>query len=185
MMEHKILIAGFGGQGVMLMGQLLCLGAFLERKKVLMLPAYGGEQRGGTSNCTIIISDEDIGSPSVRRYDTIAAMNQPSFNTFHGFLREGGQILTNKSMVELPEEDGRTTAVEIPILETAARLGSERAANMVMLGALTAACGMVGKAFVQQAVVSELGKKRPDMIELNLAALDAGYSIMSDPCPVK
>lgn len=176
-MEHKILIAGFGGQGVLLMGQLLCHGAFAERKKVLMLPSYGGQQRGGTSNCTVIISDEDIGSPSVRHYDTIVAMNEPSYKLFRKSLKSGGHILVNSSLVKVTRAMDEN-AVSVPISELSREAGSEKTANIVMLGALAAECGMVGKAFVQEAVKQLLGKKKPDMLGCNLDALDAGYSVI-------
>lgn len=175
-MDHRILIAGFGGQGVMLMGQLLSYGAFLEKREVVFLPTYGGEQRGGTANCSVIVSDEPIGSPNVRSYDTVVVMNQPSFVKYGGSVKPSGTLLCNSSLVSITQEETKASLLEIPAVSVAEELGSPKAANMILLGALTGICGMVALESVAQAVEEKLGK-RPELLEINKRGLHYGYEM--------
>ena len=177
-MTHKILIAGFGGQGVMLMGELLSYAAFLQEKNPLLLPEYGGEQRGGTSNCSVIISDDMIGSPSVKSYDTVVLMNTPSYVKFSTSIKNTGTILTNYPLVNVEECPNYAAKIlKIPADRIADEMHAKRISNMIMLGALAAISNCVDKKFVQDAITVKLGQKKPELLAANLEALDKGYEL--------
>ena len=118
-MTHKILIAGFGGQGVMLMGQLLGYSACAAGKQVSFFPAYGAEQRGGTANCTVVISDEAVGASNPRTLDTLVIMNEPSLAKFQGRLRAGGNLILNSNLVHAEPAAADAKVYRIPIVSLA------------------------------------------------------------------
>ncbi|RME54940.1 MAG: 2-oxoacid:ferredoxin oxidoreductase subunit gamma, partial [Caldilineae bacterium] len=137
-METSIVIAGFGGQGVLFAGQLLAYAALEADKHVTWIPSYGPEMRGGTANCTVIIADEPIGSPYAPNPDAVIAMNLPSTEKYLPLVRPGGLLLYNSSLVEPPEARPDIQMVPVPATELARAHGNERLANVVMLGALLA-----------------------------------------------
>lgn len=171
-MERRILIAGFGGQGVMLMGQLMGYAACYEEKEVVFLPTYGAEQRGGTANCTVIISDQPIGSVSVKKFDIVVAMNEPSFVQFKDSLKPDGVLIVNSDFVSSVQEGCRQ--ISVPAGHLAQNIGSRRTANMVMLGVLAKVSGEITTEALQKAVQKKLAKK-PEMLELNRKAIECGF----------
>jgi len=173
----KTVIAGFGGQGVMSIGLNLAQAAMMEQKNVTYLPSYGAEVRGGTANCTVVISDEEIASPVASSPEFVVAMNQPSVVRFQNQIQSGGLFFVNSSLVESEILRGDINVIKVPANSIADNLGSPKSANMVMLGAFTKKCGLVSLDSVIQALKSTLGKKQK-LLELNEKALKAGYDFL-------
>jgi 2-oxoglutarate ferredoxin oxidoreductase subunit gamma len=173
-MKEEVLIAGFGGQGILLMGQLLAEAAMEEGRHATWFPSYGPEMRGGTANCTTIYSDEEIGSPIAAAYDVVIAMNQPSLERFAPQVRPGGALLVNETMVPVRCERKDIETVYVPAGRIAGELGNERVANVVMLGALLGARGRPSVEAVEQAIRSVIGKRHAKLVDVNCAALRAG-----------
>jgi 2-oxoglutarate ferredoxin oxidoreductase subunit gamma len=166
-METKIILAGSGGQGIMFMGKILAEAAMSEGKNVTYLPAYGAEVRGGTANCTVIISDEDIGSPYAATPDILLAMNEPSLKRFMAKVKKGGLVIANSSLVKNPG-----TAKVYPFSQMAIDLGSPRSANMVALGCLARESGSVSLEAILSTV--EHLKVKAEVLALNKKAVQAG-----------
>lgn len=175
-MEQQVIIAGFGGQGVMLIGKILAYAGMNEGKEVSWLPSYGPEMRGGTSNCTVVVSDRPVGSPLVYRPWAAIAMNQPSLEKFQPAVKPGGLLFVNTSLVRVPVTRRDVTVVSVPANEIAAAAGNPRAANMVVLGAYLGASRVVALEGVEE-VVREMMAARPKTIESNLDALRRGYEL--------
>ena len=172
-MTHEIILAGFGGQGVMLMGQLLTYAGMIENKHVSWIPSYGPEMRGGTANCSVIISDEPVGAPIVSEPTIVVAMNLPSLDKFEPLLRPGGKLIINSSLVERTAKRSDVTAYQIPCNDIAADLGNAKVANMVVLGAVIAATGAVQFASVATAFAKMFAKK-PGLLAINEQAIRRG-----------
>jgi 2-oxoglutarate ferredoxin oxidoreductase subunit gamma len=134
-MQRDVIMAGFGGQGILLIGKMLAYAGMHAGKEVSWLPSYGPEMRGGTCNCTVVISDKPVGSPVIRSPRAVVAMNLPSLEKFEPDLREGGLLLINSSLISRGPERDDVTVVEVPANEIATELGNPRGANMVALGA--------------------------------------------------
>lgn len=176
-MLHKCMFSGSGGQGSALMAKMVCLGAIKENLKVVMTQTYGIEQRGGDSTAYVIVSDECIGSPIVENDATIAvALSQSIYdNCFEGVI-PGGKLYTNSSMIESPKQAEGFEQVCLPVSDTAVELGTVRCANMVMLGAVLAGSGLLKLETVEEVVKETMGKKKPELVELNINALRTGYA---------
>jgi 2-oxoglutarate ferredoxin oxidoreductase subunit gamma len=179
-MTNKIIIAGSGGQGIMLLGKVIAEAAMLEKKFVTWLPAYGAEVRGGTANCMVIVSEEEIGSPLIVEADSLIIFNKPSFQRFRGQVKPKGIILVNSSLA------GNTSRVnagveEIPFTDTAFKLGSIKAANMVALGAFVAKTGLVRVKTVLEVIKAMVSEDKPELLQQNIAALNAGLGLVKQP----
>jgi 2-oxoglutarate ferredoxin oxidoreductase subunit gamma len=172
----KTIFAGFGGQGVLSMGLNLAQAAMLEGKNVTYLPSYGAEVRGGTANCTVAISDEEIASPVASSPDFIVAMNQPSLVRFQNQIQSGGLFFINSSLIEAEISRGDIDIVEVPASSIAEDLGSPKSANMVMLGAFTKKSNLVSLSSIVEALRNTL-KKKQKLIAINKKALTAGYDL--------
>ena len=172
----KIIIAGFGGQGVLSMGLNLTQAAMIEGKNVTYLPSYGAEVRGGTANCTVAISDDEIASPVASSPEFVIVMNQPSAVRFQNQLQSGGLFFINSSPVEAEISRGDINIVSVPANRIAEKLGSPKAANMVMLGAFTKKTSLVSLASVIQGLKYTLGAKQK-LMAANEKALKAGYDL--------
>ena len=173
-MIRKSIFAGFGGQGVLLMGYLTALAAMREGKRVTYLPAYGAEMRGGTANCTVAVGDEEIASPVASEPDILVVMNNPSLLKFATRVKPGGTVLVNSSLVtaELRREDIRW--IRVPATELAQEQGEVRSANVFTVGVLAQISGLVGLEALDRALgETGLGKK-PKVLELNRRVLAAG-----------
>ncbi|HOX28385.1 MAG TPA: 2-oxoacid:acceptor oxidoreductase family protein [bacterium] len=179
-MLTKTIFAGFGGQGVLLMGVCTANAAMNEGKFVTYLPSYGAEVRGGTANCTVSVSTEEIASPIASSPDHVVAMNAPSLARFQNLAKAGGIFMLNSTLIE--QGLSRTDLIEIrvPAGEIADSLGSLRSANMVMLGAYVAASKVVSYRILLEAVESVTGSKRKDLVELNIKAIKAGYDYVEE-----
>jgi 2-oxoglutarate ferredoxin oxidoreductase subunit gamma len=172
----KTIFAGFGGQGVLSMGLNLAQAAMLEGKNVTYLPSYGAEVRGGTANCTVAISDEEIASPVASSPDFVVAMNQPSLVRFQNQLQSGGLFFINSSLVEAEISRGDIDIVSVPANSIAEELGSPKSANMVMMGAFTKKSNLVSLSSVIEALKNTL-KNKQKLIAINKKALQAGYDL--------
>jgi 2-oxoglutarate ferredoxin oxidoreductase subunit gamma len=168
------LIAGSGGQGILFLGKLLAQGAMLAGKNVTWFPSYGAEMRGGTANCTVIISDEMIGSPIVWKPDIVVVMNEASKNKFESRLREGGLLLMDSSLVTKPPERQDVRAAGVPASDIAASLGNAKSANMVMLGALLSEEDLVGQDNVFRALEQLTPPRRMKSLGMNRDAIKKG-----------
>jgi len=179
-MHLKTLFSGFGGQGVLSMGTTLASAAMLAGKHVTYYPAYGVEVRGGTANCTVVVSDEEIASPVASEPEFVVAMNQPSFARFQSILQAGGLLLVNSSMVNTESARSDIEILAIPTTELAEDLGSIMVANMVMLGALVRASNMIAFDALLENIKEILGEGKAKLIELNRAALSCGYNYIQE-----
>ncbi|AKL96932.1 2-oxoglutarate ferredoxin oxidoreductase subunit gamma [Clostridium aceticum] len=175
MATEKIIMAGFGGQGVMSMGQLLTYSGMIEDKQVSWLPSYGPEMRGGTANCSVIVSDGLIGSPIITEDATaVIAMNLPSLVKFEKNLRTGGKLLINSSLIEKKAEREDVEAYYIPANEIANEIGNLRVANMVMLGAYLELTKVVSVESIIEAFKKVYGADKEHLITFNKEALHRG-----------
>jgi len=177
-MTEQVIISGFGGQGVMSLGQILAYGGMIENKEVSWLPSYGPEMRGGSANCQVIVSDESIGMPLVPVASAVLAMNLPSLLKFEGIVEAGGKILINSSLIEQKAVRSDISAYYIPCNEIAAELGNARVAGMVMLGAFLKLSGILSIDAVVEALKKVFGAKKADLIPLNKAALERGAALV-------
>lgn len=175
-MTSEIIISGFGGQGVMAVGKTLAEAALYEGLNVSWLPSYGPEMRGGTANCSVVLSTEPIGSPVVVEPNQLIAMSKPALLKFENDVAPGGVILVNSSIVELKVSRADVRACYVPCSGLAAELGNTRAANMVMLGAYLAATGLVKMATIQAMLVHMFSGPKAKLINLNIEALNRGAS---------
>jgi len=167
-------MAGFGGQGVMSMGQLLAYSGMLEGKNVSWLPSYGPEMRGGTANCNVIVSDDEIGSPIVTEATAVIAMNLPSLDKFEHSVMPGGTLIINSSLIERKCSRTDIDVFYIPANEIADELGNNRVANMVMLGAYLKKTGIVKPESVIESLRKVLGPSKEHLIPVNEEALKRG-----------
>jgi len=177
-MEKQFLIAGFGGQGVLLIGQLIAKAAMKEGREVSWMPSYGPEMRGGEANCAVVVSDEPIGSPLVSEPPVLVAMNKPSLTKFMPKMPAGATLLYNSSLIEgVPlREDIKVIAV--PCNEIAAKLGNDRVANMVMLGAIRKATEVCAEESVTATLADWLGPKKASLVPINEQAVQEGAALV-------
>jgi len=177
-MENTILIGGFGGQGVMVFGQLLCYTATeTTDKNVSYFPSYGMEKRGGTSNCYVTISDEPIGAPKAETSTCIVVLSNPAMNLFQKTLLPGGTMLINTSVCTIKPERTDINVIEVSADEIAREIGDSRVANMCMIGAFIGYTDMLPPEKVLETAFKKLGSKRPEMNALNEAAFNRGMEI--------
>jgi 2-oxoglutarate ferredoxin oxidoreductase subunit gamma len=172
----KTIFAGFGGQGIMSMGLNLAQAAMLDGRYTTYLPSYGAEVRGGTANCTISVSDEEIASPVASAPTFVVAMNQPSMVRFQNRIQSGGIFFLNSSLIKEPLQRGDIEVVNVPANEIAEKMGSIRSANMVMLGAFIKKTNIVSLESVVDGVIVAL-KGNQKLITINKDALNAGYGL--------
>lgn len=192
--EVKILVAGFGGQGILLLGRLIAYGGMLEGKEVTCFPSYGAEIRGGTANSTVIISDEMIGSPIVRDPDILIAMNEASLKRFQSRIKTNGLLIFDSSLIKIPEIRRDVRAVGIPATEIAASINETessqksssststrvRSANMVMFGALLAETGVLKVENAMNALERSTSAKRKKALDMNKEAIRKGIKYIAD-----
>lgn len=179
MATEKIIMAGFGGQGVMSMGQLLTYAGMIENKQVSWLPSYGPEMRGGTANCSVIVSDNLIGSPIITQdATTVIVMNLPSLLKFQNNLQTNGRILVNSSLIEKETDREDVEAYYIPANDIANEIGNQRVANMVMLGAFLELTNLVSVDSIVEAFKKVYGPGKEHLIPLNREALERGAAIV-------
>jgi len=177
--EHRLIVAGFGGQGVLTLGKLLCLAAISEGKQVTYLPSYGSEVRGGTANCNVVISTGEIFSPVVERADSLIILNELSFERFGGLVEEGGLLVLNTSLVDPGDYAQAHSArvLGVAATERALELGNLVVANVIMLGAFLGASGLCKSANVEKALGQTLTGRKSAALEINLCALQEGLEL--------
>ena len=173
-MQTEILIAGFGGQGVLFAGQVLAYAAMDAGKEVTWIPSYGPEIRGGTANCTVIIGDEEIGSPLVLNPRGVIAMNLPSFDKYEPLMVEGGTLIVNASLVNRSVRRTDLLSTLIPANEIAESLGNKRLTNIVLLGALIAQLPVLTLEDIEESLKDHLPERHRRLLPLNLNALRSG-----------
>ena len=178
-MYQDVMIAGFGGQGVLLVGKLLAHAGMVEGKRVTWFPSYGAEIRGGTANCTVIIADEEIGSPVVRQPSAMLILNEASFVKFEKRIRPRGLLFLNTSLVQDLSNRSDIDRIDIRANDIAIELGDIRIANMVMLGAFLKKTGVVALGSVLAALKEVLPPRRHSLIHLNERALKCGGEVCS------
>jgi 2-oxoglutarate ferredoxin oxidoreductase subunit gamma len=179
MKTTEMIMAGFGGQGVMLMGKLTTYSGMKEDKEVSWIPSYGPEMRGGTANCNVIVSDEMIASPVVSRPDVAIIMNRPSLDKFESKVKAGGEIFVNSSLIDKEVERDDIEVTKVPANEIANELGNNQIANMVMLGAVVNKVKPVKFETVVSALKDVLPERRHDLLPLNEQALARGQELIS------
>jgi 2-oxoglutarate ferredoxin oxidoreductase subunit gamma len=172
--EHRLIVAGFGGQGVLSLGKILCISAMAEGQTVTYLPSYGAEVRGGTANCQVTISSHTIYSPLVELADSLIIMNQLSYDRFADRVRKGGLTVVNSSAVNVQEGPANGRVISLPATERAAEMGSVRVANVIMLGAFLATVPLVEWESCRRAMAELWGERKADLVELNARALELG-----------
>jgi 2-oxoglutarate ferredoxin oxidoreductase subunit gamma len=180
---EEIVIAGFGGQGIMLTGRLLAQTAMRVGKEVTYMSSYGAEVRGGTANCMVVISEEKIACPVVARPDSLIVMNKASLNKFAPWLKKGGLLIMNASLIDSePELDGSIEVVAVPADELAVEMGSQKSANMVALGAYLQKRGYLGPEAAAEALPDVLAERYHKTLPVNIAALRKGAEFAQEYC---
>jgi len=182
-MNIGIVMSGFGGQGVMSMGQVVCYAGLAEGKEVSWLPSYGPEMRGGAAYCMVVVSDEPVGSPVVPKPDALIIMNRPSLDRFEGTLKPGGLLILNTSMCDREPSRKDITVVKVPATDTASELGNIRVANMVALGAFLAMKPVVKVDSIVEALQEHLPEHQKKHVPLNRRALEAGVAKAREQVP--
>ena len=176
-METNLLVAGFGGQGIMMLGKLLSYAACNSAEKnVTFFPSYGAEQRGGTANCYVVISDDPIGVPVGDVMDDLIVMNDPSLNRFVGVLKEGGRLFINSSIVKGDIARNDIAVVKAPVTELAIGMGAPKVLNVIMLGVYVGYSGILDENVVEEVILEQLGKKE-SLIAANKEAFHKGLDV--------
>jgi len=178
-MNKEMIFSGFGGQGVMLMGQIIAYAGMMEGQQVSWFPAYGPEMRGGTANCSVIIGDEPVGTPIVTEPGVIVAMNLPSLDKFEPMLTAGGALLINSSLIERGPHRTDVKSFLVPCNDIAKELGNPKVANMVMVGAIVAASGAVSIESVINILAKKIFKNKPQVMPLNELAIRRGVECIT------
>ena len=173
-MTHQFLIAGFGGQGLLFAGKFMVNKGMLEGKEVTWLPSYGPEMRGGTANCSVIISDEPVGSPIVDHPDVLMVMNRPSLDKYESAVQPGGMIFVDSTLIDRGVERTDVTTFYVPATAMASESGITTLANMILTGKILKELGQFDMADVENALRKVVSAKHPEMYEVNLKALTMG-----------
>ena len=177
-MTHEIIISGFGGQGVLSMGKILAYSGLMEDKEVTWMPAYGPEQRGGTANVTVIVSDEPISSPILSTYDTAVILNQPSLERFEPLIKPGGTLIYDGYGITLPPTRTDINIYEIDAMDAAAEMGNPKGFNMIVLGGLLKIHPVVQLENVLKGLRKTLPERHHHLIPANEEALRKGMEII-------
>lgn len=176
-MKQSFVFSGSGGQGIMSAGIMLAHAAIDEAKHATYLPEYGPEQRGGSAKCTVIISDGEIISPLTKKCDNLICMNEQSYRKFAGDLKEGGLLVLNSSRVKDEEIRADVRVLSVPVDDIALELGNVRVANIVLIGALMGATDIVSKEVLVRSLEEKFKSKKPEILELNMKALEKGIEL--------
>lgn len=178
-MKKEIIISGFGGQGVLSMGKILAYSALMEGREVTWMPAYGPEQRGGTANVTVIISDRRISSPVLSTYDVAITLNQPSLDKFQDRVKPGGILIYDSYGVLNPPRRADISVYAVDAMEKAAEMRNSKVFNMIVLGALMRVCPVVSADSIRKALCKTLPERHHALIPLNMDALNQGMNLIA------
>ena len=173
-MYQGIRISGFGGQGVISAGILLAYAGMLDDKKVSFFPSYGAEMRGGTANCSVVISSDEVDTPIVSMPDTVIVFNEPSLTKFEPLLKKGGTLIINSSLIKSEPKRDDVKIIKVPCNEIADKLGNPKVMNMVALGAFAKSTGTISVDIIAKALPKVYKKLKPEVIDLNIKALKSG-----------
>jgi 2-oxoglutarate ferredoxin oxidoreductase subunit gamma len=179
-MTEKMIIAGFGGQGVILAGKLIAYAGMLEGKNVSHIPSYGVEMRGGTANCHVTISDREVASPFVPHPTALIVMNKPSLDKFEETVIPGGKIFINSSLIDRKTGREDLQAYYVPANNMAEELGTGRVSNMAIMGAFIAATGIVSMESLKKSLPEVVSKRNLRFNEINIRAIDMGYEFIQN-----
>ena len=171
-MTYKMFFAGSGGQGVLMMGQAIAYAAMMEGKEVTFMPSYGPEMRGGTANCTVIVSDKPISCPLINEADAVVVMNPPSLTKFESMVSPGGKLFVNTSLIDFAPTRTDIEITDIAANDVAKDIGLARSANIVMLGAIAQGVGIVSAESVRKVMAKLFSGSKAHLLEPNLKALD-------------
>ncbi len=177
MKHEETIISGFGGQGALFAGQLLAYSGMAEAMHVTWIPSYGPEMRGGTANCTVIVSDEEIGAPIIRYPTCAVVLNLPSMQKYEPLVKPGGVLIVNESLVDIQSARDDIRVITLPASDIATALGNPRMANLVALGALAQATGLVALETVAAQLEAHLSERQRKWLEPNKAALQKGAEL--------
>ncbi len=177
-MTNEIIIAGFGGQGVLSMGKILAYSGLMEDKEVSWMPSYGPEQRGGTSNVTVIVSDDAVSSPVVNDYDIVVALNQPSLDKFAPHVKPGGVLIYDSNGIHHVPERTDIETYEVDATDEATRMGNQKVFNMLILGALLAARPILKLESIEKGLMKSLPERHHKLIPMNMEALSRGAELL-------
>ena len=180
-MSHNdihIRVAGFGGQGVMMFGQVLAYAATIKSLNALWFPSYGPETRGGTANCQVIVSKDQINSPVFNKANHLIVFNHPSLTKFEDKIEDNGIILYNASLINDVKKHENAQSIGIPVNDIAIELGQAQVANMVMLGAYLELTNLFDDETIKEALVKFLGQRKAHMVDINLDAIKAGHQFI-------
>lgn len=177
MRHEETIFSGFGGQGALFAGQLLAYAGMAEGLYVTWIPSYGPEMRGGTANCTVILSEEEIGAPIIHHPTAAVVLNRPSMEKYDPLVKAGGVLIINDSLVDSPSERDDIRIIRIPASDIATKLGNPRMANMVLLGALLEATGIVSLDTVVQQLDEHLSERQRKWLGPNEKALQKGQAL--------
>jgi 2-oxoglutarate ferredoxin oxidoreductase subunit gamma len=180
MEETSIIISGFGGQGTLFAGQVLAYASMDNGMEVTWIPSYGPEMRGGTAHCTVIVSDEPIGSPLVRNPDIVLALNLPSVDKYEERMPEGGVLVANSSLVNREINRQDITSLLIPANKIAEEIGMSRLGNMIMVGAMIALKPILPLDAVKKALEEHIPERHQKTLPLNYEAMDKGYKFAQE-----
>ena len=175
-MTTEILIAGFGGQGILFAGKFLAYKGLIEGKQVSWLPSYGPEMRGGTANCSVIISDEPVGSPIVSNPDVLVVMNLPSLDKYERTVKKGGLIIVDETLISRKVARDDVNVCYIPATKLAADMGAPTLANIVMTGKLISACESISDLNIEDAMKKVVSARHADLLSVNLKAIETGMN---------
>ena len=175
-MTTEILIAGFGGQGVLFAGKFLAYKGLLENRQLSWLPSYGPEMRGGTANCSVILSDDSVGSPIVSKPDVLIAMNLPSLDKFEKDVVPGGTIYVESSLISRKVARDDVKVFYVPATQLAQSIGAPTLANMVMIGKVIKEIGAVSYENLDAALKKVVSARHADLLEINKKAIETGYN---------
>lgn len=173
-MNYEIVLAGFGGQGILFAGKVLAYAGLLDGKEVSWLPSYGPEMRGGTANCSVCVSDEPIGSPLILEPKILLAMNTPSFEKFIGTVQPGGKVFVDESMVDVKTDRTDIDVYYVPATQLAADNNMNGMANIILLGKLIRETGMFSPDEIKAGLEKTIPPRKADLIDTNLAAIRLG-----------
>lgn len=173
-MQSEVMFAGFGGQGILLMGKILAHAAMEEGLEVAWVPSYGPEMRGGTAYCTVVVGDRPIGSPIIKNPLHLVAMNRPSLEKFAATVKPEGVILINSSLISIDSGRDDIDELKVAAVDIAKEIGSVKAANIVALAAFVARSKVVDFELLRQCVKEEFARKAK-LIPMNMTALDQGF----------
>jgi 2-oxoglutarate ferredoxin oxidoreductase subunit gamma len=174
--QYEVTFAGFGGQGVMVAGQLLAYSGIEEGKNAVWIPSYGPEMRGGTAYCTVVISDKRIGSPIINSPRAVCIFNPPSYEKFVPRVKPGGLAIVNSSLITLATDRTDITEIRIPANDLAIEAGNVKATNVAMLGAFIGASGVVDYDTVLRILEAKMGKKK-SVLDINMRVLEQGFQL--------